>query len=92
MIAQKVDMPYLMKTFRAPMDEAALLKNVPMEMEYIVRKLMASTGRPYRLKYRGKRRTGWFTTNDKTVYYRSRATAAATCLKQDAERFSVYFA
>jgi hypothetical protein len=88
--ATRIDFNYLCKTFYAPNHEAALLKGIPMEMEYVVRGILKAHGIKHRIKFRGPRRTGWYTTNDKQVYYRGRATAQATCLKEDAVTFSVY--
>lgn len=91
MQSQKIDMSYLTKTFGSPRGHK-ILSNIPMEFEYAVRKVLQDEGlRKIRFRYRGPRTTGWFTKDNKTVYFRNKATAKFTCLKQDAEKFSVYY-
>ncbi len=91
MQSQKIDMSYLTKTFGSPRGHK-ILSNIPMEFEHAVRKVLKdSNARKVRFRYRGPRQTGWFTANNKTVYYRDKHTAKFTCLKQDAVKFSVYY-
>jgi len=69
--------------FAVPHDQVALLKNIPMPLlSQTVAKLKAR-GISYTIRYRGPRATA---PNDR----RSTKAKAYACLKENANRFSVY--
>jgi hypothetical protein len=71
------------EVFAVPVTQVALLKNIPMPLlSETVAKLKAR-GISYKIRYRGPRATA---PNDR----RSRRAKASDCLKENANRFSVY--
>jgi hypothetical protein len=62
----------------------AIYHRVPMSLLDDFRKVMASEGKYFKIRYRGPR------FNTPSARYRSYISKATTCLKEDATHFSVY--
>lgn len=63
----------------------AVYHRVPMNLIGEFRKIMASEGKFFKLRYRGPR------FNTPSARYRSYISKATTCLKEDATHFSAYY-
>ena len=63
----------------------AVYHRVPMDMIGEFRKVMASEGKGFKLRYRGPR------FNVPSARYRGFISKSSTCLKEDATHFSAYY-
>ena len=69
--------------FAVPRPQRALFKNIPMPLLNKVRNELKRKGIEFRIRYRGPRATALYD-------FRYPSQQAAECLKENANRFSVY--